>query len=115
MWDLFEAGPLTVRDMAAIQRADHSLISRALPGLQAKNLIVLARDETDKRQTMVALTDAGQDAHAAAAPYMEARRDRMRALFTADELTQFVALIDKFEAFLDAEARNRLSQQETCK
>ena len=34
LWDLVEAGPMTIRDLAAIQRADHSLLSRALPGMR---------------------------------------------------------------------------------
>lgn len=33
LWDLAEAGPLTVTEIANIQRTDHALISRAIPAL----------------------------------------------------------------------------------
>ncbi|MEJ6390509.1 hypothetical protein [Gymnodinialimonas ulvae] len=33
LWDLEEAGPLSVTEMAAIQRTDHALISRAIHGI----------------------------------------------------------------------------------
>jgi DNA-binding MarR family transcriptional regulator len=112
LWDLYEAGPLTVRDMALIQRADHSLISRALPGLTRRGRIVVSRDGQDKRQTMVALTDAGRAAYEQSAPVMKARRDRLRAAFSPQDLMHFIRLIDTFEAYLGQEAERSKPQKD---
>lgn len=112
LWDLHEAGPLTVRDMAQIQRADHSLISRALPALHTKGFITISRDGDDKRQSVVTLTVAGTAAYAQAAPVMKARRDRLRAAFAPGDLAQFIALIDQFETYLNSEAEHRQLQKD---
>jgi len=39
LWDLSEVGPMTIRDLASTQRADHSLLSRALPDMQRKGYV----------------------------------------------------------------------------
>ena len=63
LWDLAEAGPLTIRDLAAIQRADHSLLSRALPEMREKGYVTMQRDMQDGRQTIVGLTEQGRAAY----------------------------------------------------
>lgn len=100
LWDLHEVGPLSVRDLAAIQRNDHSLISRALPAMRRKGFVTMRRDERDGRQTVVALAEAGRAAYLQAAPVMASRRRSLRSAFTEDELAQFVSLLDRLEAFL---------------
>ncbi|MDA7425668.1 MarR family winged helix-turn-helix transcriptional regulator [Thalassococcus lentus] len=100
LWDLSEAGTLTIRELAEIQRADHSLLSRALPAMQKKGLVSMQRDAGDGRQTIVALTDAGRAAYKRAAPSMKRRRDALREQFTPEELTTFVDYLDRLEAFL---------------
>ncbi len=100
VWDLSEAGPLTIRELAEIQRADHSLLSRALPEMRKKGLVTMRQDEDDKRQTIVELTDLGKAAYERAAPPMKRRRDAMRALFSDDELRDFVNYLDRLEVFL---------------
>ncbi|MFS4580065.1 MarR family winged helix-turn-helix transcriptional regulator [Phaeobacter sp. C3_T13_0] len=100
LWDLTEAGPLSIREMASIQRVDHSQLSRALPGMRQKGFVTMERDEIDGRQMNVTLTDAGQAAYAQTAPIMKQRREGLRRAFTAEELQQFAAFIDRFEDFL---------------
>ncbi len=100
LWDLHEAGPATIRDLADIQRADHSLLSRALPDMRRKGYISMHRDAGDARQTIVALTDEGRDAYAAAAPIMARRRTALRDTFSADDIATFVSLLDRLEEFL---------------
>lgn len=100
MWDLEEAGPLTVRDIANIQRSDHSLISRALPAMRARGYVVAVPGAQDGRRTLIALTEAGRAAFKAAAPVMQARRAGLRGVFTEAEVDTFVDLLDRFEAHL---------------
>ncbi|KIN63758.1 putative MarR-family transcriptional regulator [Sulfitobacter noctilucicola] len=101
LWDLSEAQPLSVRDFANIQRNDHSLISRALPQMQKKGYLVLSQDPNDKRQTLVTLTEKGRAAFDQAAPIMKARRDMLRATFTAEEASLFLTFIERFENSLE--------------
>jgi DNA-binding MarR family transcriptional regulator len=100
LWDLVEAGPLTIRELAAIQRADHSLLSRALPAMQDKGYVRLERDGRDGRQMLVSLAPAGEAAYQKAAPVMAMRRQALKGAFSDAEIKTFVALLDRFEEFL---------------
>lgn len=100
LWDLNEVGPATVSDLAAIQHADHSLLSRALPEMRRKGLITMKRDPKDGRQAIVALTPKGADAYNRAAPVMARRRAALRDVFSEDEIGTFVNFLDRLEEFL---------------
>ncbi|MFK7891096.1 MAG: MarR family winged helix-turn-helix transcriptional regulator [Granulosicoccus sp.] len=113
LWDLSEAGSLTIRELAEIQRADHSLLSRALPAMQQKGLVSMRRDSTDGRQTIVDLTDEGIAAYERAAPAMKRRREALSELFTPEELATFVEYLDRLEAFLRCPIDEILQEEET--
>lgn len=100
LWDLHESGPMSIRDLAMVQRADHSLLSRALPDMRRRGFVEMQRDPDDKRQMIVALTDAGRTAYQAASPTMTRRRAALRQAFTEDELTEFIGYLDRLEDFL---------------
>lgn len=100
LWDLYEAGSMSIRDLAEIQRTDHSLLSRALPAMRDKGFVTMARDQVDGRQMLVELTDEGRTAYEAAAPIMKRRRDTLHAKFSEDEINTFVDLIDRLEDYL---------------
>lgn len=100
LWDLHEVGPMTIRDLASIQRSDHSLLSRALPEMRRKGYVTMSRSEEDGRQTIVALTQAGRDAYDRAAPTMARRRAALREVFSEQELAEFVGYLDRLDAFL---------------
>lgn len=100
LWDLAEAGPLTVNDMAKIQRLDHSLFSRELARMRQQGLVTAERDETDKRQMLFSLTKKGQATFDRTAPLMQERRRSLRAAFPSEDRATLLRLIDLFEAFL---------------
>lgn len=100
LWDLSEAGPMTIRDLAEIQRADHSLLSRALPEMRRKGFVTMERDARDGRQTLVALAEAGRRAYAQADPVMSRRRAALAEQFSAEEVALFVGFLDRLDAFL---------------
>ena len=100
LWDLREVGPMTIRDLALIQRSDHSLLSRALPDMRRKGYVTMSRSKEDGRQTIVALTQKGRDAYDRAAPTMARRRAALREVFTEKELVEFVGYLDRLDAFL---------------
>ncbi|WP_224816390.1 MarR family winged helix-turn-helix transcriptional regulator [Hasllibacter sp. MH4015] len=97
LWDLSEAGPLSIQDLASIQRTDHSLISRTLPKMSDKGWVKAIRNSDDKRQSLIELTDAGARAFAAAAPTMKRRRDVLAQAFSPEDLQTLLRLLDRFE------------------
>ncbi|SEL20890.1 MarR family winged helix-turn-helix transcriptional regulator [Pacificibacter marinus] len=99
LWDLSEAGPMTIRDLAEIQRIDHSQLSRALPAMRDKGYVTMARNGQDGRQVLVSLAPAGIAAYAQSAPVMKQRRDALKATFTDEELKTFIDLLDRLEDF----------------
>ena len=100
LWDLYEAGPMTIRDLAEIQRTDHSQLSRALPAMQKKQFVTMTRDSIDGRQVVVALAEAGRIAYETAAPIMKQRRDALKTEFSAEEIDTFIEFLDRFENLL---------------
>ncbi len=101
LWDLNEAGPLSIQDIASIQRTDHSLISRALPKMSEKGWVKAVRNCDDKRQSLVELTKAGTAVLAAAAPTMKRRRESLAEAFTPQELDTFLHLLERFERVVE--------------
>ena len=100
LWDLHEVGPMTIRDLAQVQRSDHSLLSRALPDIRRKGYVTMRQSKEDGRQTIVALTQAGREAYERAAPIMKRRRAALREVFSEQELTEFVGYLDRLDTFL---------------
>ena len=100
LWDLSEAGPMTIRDLADVQRIDHSQLSRALPAMRDKGYVTMARNGTDGRKVLVTLAPAGIAVYEQTAPVMKQRRDALKATFTDEELKTFIGLLDRLEDFL---------------
>lgn len=110
LWDLHEVGPMTIRDLAAVQRADHSLISRALPEMKRKGFVTVRRDAVDGRATVVEIAPAGVEAYQKAAPVMARRRAALREVFSEDEIMNFVDMLDRLESFLRAPIEDLLKK-----
>ncbi|WP_189366981.1 MarR family winged helix-turn-helix transcriptional regulator [Tateyamaria omphalii] len=102
LWDLAEAGPLTVTEMAAIQHTDHALISRAIPMMVRKGYATTSVSQTDRRQSLIELTDQGRDVFNQTSVVMSARRAALSRTFSEDDVDTFIKLIDRFEAFVEA-------------
>lgn len=100
LWDLHDVGSMTIRDLAYLQRSDHSLLSRALPEMRLKGYVTMQQDPRDKRQMVVALAPEGRAAYLRAAPVMARRRQALREVFSEDEIDTFISYLDRLEAFL---------------
>ena len=112
LWDLTEAGPLTIRELAKIQRTDHSLVSRALPAMRNKGLVEMHQNPEDGREMLVAITTQGIAAFDLAAPTMQSRRQELRQRFTSSELDQFIEFLDRLEDFLRRPADTLVKKNE---
>lgn len=100
LWDLHEAGPMTIGDLAASQRSDQSQLSRALPVMRKKGFVSMCRAPEDGRQTIVTLTDAGHDAYSRAAPVMARRRAALQSELSKDEFETLLRLLEQLESFV---------------
>jgi len=113
LWDLHEVGPMTISDLAATQRADHSQLSRALPQMRQKGLVSMRQAAQDGRQTIVTLTDKGRDAYNLAAPIMGRRRAALGDVFTQTEVKEIVGYLDRLENFLRLPANQIIEKEGT--
>lgn len=112
LWDLTEVGSMSVRELATLQSADHSLLSRALPDIRKKGLVTMTRSEQDGRQMIVRITPKGRQAYRRAAPIMRRRREGLRACYTEQELDQFVEYLHRLEEFLHIPVDELLEQND---
>ena len=101
LWDLAEAGPLTVTEMASIQRTDHALISRTIPTMMKKGYVTNTPGTRDRRTSLVALTPAGRSVFEQTSSTMSQRRSALATEFSKADLDTFLALIDRFERFVE--------------
>ena len=113
IWDLHEAGPMTIRDLAQIQRSDPSLISRVLPRMERKGFVRMTRGAKDARQVVVDLDSAGRSAYAAASPAMKRRREALRNSFSEQELATLIDLLTRLEDVLRAPVDSILEPEVT--
>lgn len=111
LWNLSEGGPMTIRDLSAIQRSDHSLLSRGLSAMRNKGYITMVRNETDKRQMVVDLTARGRAAYRRAAPVMARRRTALRETMAEEDIRTLICLLEKLEAFLHIPADHILEME----
>lgn len=113
LWDLCEGGPMSIADMAAIQRTDHSLLSRALPDMRRKGYVEMTRDAMDGRQTIVAVKPRGRAAYDKAAPVMARRRAALKKTFTQAEIMEIISYLDRLETFLRKPVTAILQEEKT--
>lgn len=111
LWDLAEAGPMTISEMAELQRVDHSQLSRALPSIRKKGYVKMRQDSRDGRQMLVELTPSGLAEYQKAAPIMQRRRALLKTHFSEAELTQFIAMLDRFETLCRAPIDQLIEQE----
>lgn len=59
---LFDVGPTSQNQLGSLIAMDAATIKGVIDRLKARGLVVITRDEGDKRRLMVSLTDAGRQA-----------------------------------------------------
>ncbi|RZO29856.1 MAG: MarR family transcriptional regulator [Rhodospirillaceae bacterium] len=101
---LSEAGTQNVQGLSELLGANRSLVSRALPDLRDKGLINLIKNETDKRQIFVSLTDEGNAIVEEHRDPIRARDQAMRSAFKPEEFEQLVEYFDRLDAITSVPA-----------
>jgi DNA-binding MarR family transcriptional regulator len=85
----------TARDMAPDGVMHKSTVSRAVSALEKRGLVVRRPNLDDRREELLALTDAGRAIYEAVAPEALAIEGRLLSVLTAQEQTALGTLIDK--------------------
>lgn len=101
LWDLAEAGPLTVTEMACIQKTDRALISRTIPAMIQKGYVATTTGKKDRRTSLVALTAVGRSLFEETSVTMSQRRAALSSAFSESDLDTFLGLIERFEHFVE--------------
>ncbi|MGH3326965.1 MAG: MarR family winged helix-turn-helix transcriptional regulator [Streptomycetales bacterium] len=94
LWHLYHQGPMTQRQLSQVLGVTPRNVTGLLDGLQAADLVMRRRHPTDRRATLVTLTDQGRTA--AAAMHVEYQHGAARLLgdVPAADLTSFVTTLD---------------------
>lgn len=78
---LYQEGPMSLRKAQGFLGSSHAHISQKAKALLEKRLITLTVDANDKRSKTMALTPAGHDMIAKAAPLWRAMNDALADIF----------------------------------
>ncbi|HEV8636995.1 MAG TPA: MarR family transcriptional regulator [Chloroflexota bacterium] len=95
LWRLHRLGPVTQRELSQELRCTPRNVTDLVDALEAAGLVARGPHPTDRRATLVGLTEEGE----AAAARMQAEHARMAASLFADlggaELAAFVGVLDR--------------------
>jgi DNA-binding MarR family transcriptional regulator len=110
-------GPMRASALAASVHSDLSTVSRQVAALVSRGLLERRADQHDGRACVLAVTDAGRAAVAEHERGRQAFFDEVLAEWSADEVRQFAAQLERFTAAYDhvhaARVRARTSHQDS--
>ena len=113
--ELDEHGQMTMSQLAAALRLDHSTLSRTVDGLVRSKLIARLRDESDRRLVWVRLTDQGAktcaDIHRNNDAYCASVFDNIPLSERTNILEAFESLV---RAYLEHERTDGKSDSAAC-
>jgi homoprotocatechuate degradation regulator HpaR len=104
---LAHAGPLEVTELAQATFLLAPSLSRILPDLEKRGLIVRRQVDTDLRRSVVSLDPRGLRLIAAHAPYSEEMYARIARRFGAERTGQLLTLLQQLEASLEELSREQ--------
>lgn len=103
--EIDEYEPLTMGELAAKLRLDHSTLSRTVDGLVRKKLLRRSEDEHDRRKVLIRLTGAGRslcgEIHAGNDEYCRQVFARIRASDRSAVIRHFEILVQAYLDFAD--------------
>lgn len=95
--DMMAEQPRTATELAQLSDTDKGLLSRNLKALREMGLVEMSRDESDNRQQIISLTDAGRRKHDETLPLMRARNAWLTQDVTDEELDVAMRVLAKVE------------------
>lgn len=98
--------PCPIGTLSASLGRDHSQMTRMIHKLQGAGLVVSAPDETDKRVTIVSLTDEGIAHVDRMRAAMSEATDSLAAQLTASDRKMLVTLLERLAAVPEKSAKS---------
>jgi DNA-binding MarR family transcriptional regulator len=98
MWILAIAPRITAQRASQIMGVDKAAISRALAGLERRELVRVAPDPSDSRQRIIELSETGAQLHSQIIVVAKERERRLLAPFTRDEVRVLAGLLRRMHA-----------------
>lgn len=95
--DMMAEQPRTATELAQLSDTDKGLLSRNLKALREMGLVEMSRDESDNRQQIISLTDAGRRKHDETLPLMRVRNAWLTQDVTDEELDVAMRVLAKVE------------------
>lgn len=101
MCKLADEGPQRLGALATAFGLDPSTITRQVQALEASDLAVRATDPTDRRASILDLTEGGREVLEATRNHRRARLHEAMGDWDDDERAEFGRLLEKFNASID--------------
>jgi len=98
---LVQSGPMSIRDLASLSRADKALISRVVSRLIDLGLVVRKTNDYDARLVQVSITEKGRDVFNNIQPRARVRQQVLRSILEPDELEVLDRALTKLTDFVD--------------
>ncbi|PWQ99406.1 MarR family winged helix-turn-helix transcriptional regulator [Leucothrix pacifica] len=98
---LVQGGPMSIRDLASLSRADKALISRVVSRLIDLGLVVRKTNDYDARLVQVSITEKGRDVFNNIQPRARVRQQVLRSILEPDELEVLDRALTKLTDFVD--------------
>jgi DNA-binding MarR family transcriptional regulator len=98
MWILAIAPRITAQRASQIMGVDKAAISRALAGLERRQLVRVAPEPSDSRQRIIELSESGAQLHSQIIIIAKERERRLLAPFTKDEVRILARLLRRMHA-----------------
>lgn len=98
---LADEGPVRLGSIASAFRLDPSTVTRQVQTVVNLGLAAKHTDPTDRRATVLSLTDQGLETVTSARAYRRGMLDQMIASWTEEERLQFVDSLRRFNASID--------------
>lgn len=92
---------LSQRELSDMTMRDKSSILRSINALEKKNLVVVEKDEKDKRKNIVSLTDEGINLAKRLRLLMKTAEDEVLSVFSAQERVEALETIRGYADKLD--------------
>lgn len=95
---LANQAPLAAKELAKILDISQVQMTRVLTRLHAEGLVYRNTDAVDRRRIVLGLSRKGNSLYAKIAPKAAAIEEKMLSVFTAQERSQFEALLSRLES-----------------
>lgn len=98
---LDDEGPQRLGALASVFQLDPSTITRQVQSLERAGLAERSTDPTDRRVSLLALTDSGLDAVQATRSHRRGQLLRVLTDWSQDDVRRFADLLDQFNRSID--------------